>query len=193
MTSLDLRQNAKATETPKRGASIRNTHPYIPLYVDDYEAATAHLTPEEDGVYNRLLRLSWRTQGCSLPNDPAWIARKIRLSADDFERVCRPILGEFFELWRRRWYSPALQRWIAREADKGKRDRRGVEAAVRAFILERDGYRCTYCGDSEGPFHVDHILPVAAGGGDEFENLTCACAPCNLSKGAKLLSDWRAS
>jgi uncharacterized protein YdaU (DUF1376 family) len=78
------------------------THPYIPLYVDDFEAATAHLTPEEDGIYNRLLRLCWRTPGCSLPNDPAWIARKIRLSPADFERLAMPVLGEFFVLVRGR-------------------------------------------------------------------------------------------
>lgn len=31
--------------------------PYFPLYVDDYEADTPHLTLEEDGAFSRLLRL----------------------------------------------------------------------------------------------------------------------------------------
>lgn len=79
-----------------------STHPYIPLYIDDFEAATAHLTPEEDGIYNRLLRLCWRTPGCSLPNDHAWIARKIRMAADDFQRAGEPVLAEFFTLIRGR-------------------------------------------------------------------------------------------
>lgn len=78
------------------------THPYIPLYVDDYDAATAHLSAEEDGVYMRLLRLCWRTPGCSLPNDPAWIARKVRLSEADYERVAKPVIAEFFKLLRGR-------------------------------------------------------------------------------------------
>lgn len=85
------------------------THPYIPLYVDDFEAATAHLTPEEDGVYNRLLRLCWRTPGCSVPNDDAWIARKIRLSPTDYERVARPVIDEFFRVQRGRLFQKRLR------------------------------------------------------------------------------------
>lgn len=85
------------------------THPFLPLYVDDYDAATAHLTPEEDGIYCRLLRLCWRTPGCSLPNDHAWIARKIRLSLADFERVGLPVLNEFFKLQRGRLVQKRLK------------------------------------------------------------------------------------
>jgi len=86
-----------------------STHPYIPLYVDDFDAATTHLTIEEDGVYSRLLRLCWRTPGCSVPNDPTWIARKIRLSADDFERVARPVIEEFFRVQRGRLVQKRLK------------------------------------------------------------------------------------
>lgn len=90
-----------------------STHPYIPLYVDDFEAATAHLSPEEDGLYNRLLRLCWRTPGCSLPDDPAWIARKIRVSPEVFERTVQQLLSEFFTRSRGRW----IQRRLKREYD----------------------------------------------------------------------------
>lgn len=86
-----------------------STHPYLPLYVDDYEAATAHLTPEEDGIYNRLLRLCWRTPGCSLPNDAAWIARKVRLSTADYERVAKPVVEEFFKVSRGRLIQKRLK------------------------------------------------------------------------------------
>lgn len=86
-----------------------STHPYIPLYVDDYDAHTGHLTPEEDGVYSRLLRLAWRTPGCSLPDDHGWIARKIRLGAEDYERVGRPVLIEFFKLVRGRFVQKRLK------------------------------------------------------------------------------------
>lgn len=70
--------------------------PYMPLYVDDYEADTPHLTLEEDGVYNRLLRLCWRTSGCSVPDDPKWIARKMRVDLDTYHRLVEPIIREFF-------------------------------------------------------------------------------------------------
>jgi uncharacterized protein YdaU (DUF1376 family) len=80
------------------------SHPYMPLYVDDFEAATAHLSMEEDGIYNRLLRLAWRTPGCSLPADHDWIARKIRCDFELFERSALPILREFFSLRRGRYF-----------------------------------------------------------------------------------------
>jgi uncharacterized protein YdaU (DUF1376 family) len=85
------------------------SHPYLPLYVDDYEAATAHLTAEEDGIYGRMLRLCWRTPGCSLPNDHGWIARKVRLSAKDYERIGRPLVEEFFKLQRGRLVQKRLK------------------------------------------------------------------------------------
>lgn len=44
---------------------------------------------------------------------------------------------------------------------------------------------CAYCGaDSE---HVDHIVPRAAGGSDEWDNLTASCKRCNLAKGTTSL------
>lgn len=83
--------------------------PYIPLYVADYEADTAHLTLEEDGAYTRLLRLCWRTPGCSVPDDPKWIMRKMRVSADDYYRVIEPIIDEFFTRGMGRVFSARLQ------------------------------------------------------------------------------------
>lgn len=86
-----------------------STHPYIPWYVDDYDAHTAHLTPAQDGIYGRLLRLTWRTPGCSLPNDEVWIARKVRLSKADWERIGKGVLAEFFRLQRGRFIQKRLK------------------------------------------------------------------------------------
>ncbi|MBC7818425.1 MAG: HNH endonuclease [Planctomycetaceae bacterium] len=45
---------------------------------------------------------------------------------------------------------------------------------------------CGYCGvcedDAGGELTVDHFIPVAAGGGDDDENLVYACFRCNLFK-----------
>lgn len=70
--------------------------PYLPLFVDDYEAATAHLTLVEDGIYTRLLRLCWRTPGCRIPADIDWIARKIRVSNGAELAALKAVLKEFF-------------------------------------------------------------------------------------------------
>lgn len=55
---------------------------------------------------------------------------------------------------------------------------------LRFEILRRDGYTCRYCG-SKAPdvtLTVDHVVPVALGGGDEPNNLVTACADCNSGK-----------
>lgn len=72
--------------------------PYMPMFVADYEAATSHLTLAEDGAYSRLLRLCWMTPGCSVPNDPAWIARRMRIDAATYDAVVAPIIAEFFDV-----------------------------------------------------------------------------------------------
>lgn len=60
---------------------------------------------------------------------------------------------------------------------------------IRDRILSRDEYTCAYCGSDAD--HVDHIHPISKGGSNEDDNLTAACATCNISKGDRLLSEWR--
>jgi hypothetical protein len=61
-------------------------------------------------------------------------------------------------------------------------------ARARFLILRRDGFRCRYCGgtSAEARLHVDHVIPRAAGGSNDPENLVTACARCNIGKGAML-------
>lgn len=68
--------------------------PYFPLYPTDFEAKTSHLTLMEDGAYNRLLRLMWMTPGCSIPDDDAWIKRRMRCSDEEFQAVLT-VIDEF--------------------------------------------------------------------------------------------------
>lgn len=82
--------------------------PYFPLYVDDFEADTAHLTILEDGAYNRLLRLCWRSPGCKMPADEEWIFRKVRATTDEDRAIVRTILTEFFTKKGGKIFSPRL-------------------------------------------------------------------------------------
>ena len=66
-----------------------------------------------------------------------------------------------------------------------------ISTQLRRQVFERDGQVCAYCGNEEGPFHIDHRHPVAKGGKDTLSNLTVACRPCNLSKGAKSAAEWK--
>ena len=49
---------------------------------------------------------------------------------------------------------------------------------------------CFYCG-STNSIHADHIIPISKGGRHSIGNLLPACAKCNMSKGSKLLIEWR--
>lgn len=69
--------------------------------------------------------------------------------------------------------------------------RKAISKSVRFNIFKRDRFSCQYCG-AHPPgvlLHVDHIHPVAEGGTNDDDNLITACEPCNLGKGAGLLTD----
>jgi len=53
----------------------------------------------------------------------------------------------------------------------------------RKNILRRDGHRCQYCGRSDLPLTIDHVVPVSRAGEDGWDNLVCACVDCNNRKG----------
>ncbi len=72
--------------------------PYFPMYPTDFEADTSHLTLEEDGAYNRMLRLMWLTPNCSLPNDPKWIMRRMRINQQIYDDVVSVIIDEFMTI-----------------------------------------------------------------------------------------------
>src|ERR1700736_1928147 len=55
---------------------------------------------------------------------------------------------------------------------------------TRALVLERDNFRCKFCGATaeQEKLEVDHILPEALGGTDSLNNLATLCQPCNRGK-----------
>lgn len=68
--------------------------------------------------------------------------------------------------------------------------RKAISTKARFDIFKRDGFICQYCGAHPpmAVLHVDHITPVAGGGGNESSNLVTSCDKCNLGKGARSLS-----
>jgi HNH endonuclease len=64
-----------------------------------------------------------------------------------------------------------------------------IPASLRRFVIQRADNRCEYCGISQigqvATFHIDHIVPVVAGGETAAENLALACVSCSLRKGAR--------
>lgn len=69
---------------------------------------------------------------------------------------------------------------------------RKISSSIRFDIFQRDNHTCQYCGRTppEVKLVVDHLIPVAQGGTDIFENLVTSCEECNSGKSAKLIKDF---
>lgn len=70
------------------------------------------------------------------------------------------------------------------------------ESAIADFIKMVRGSKwvyCKYCDDKVPgkKAHIDHIIPLSRGGSHKPDNLCVSCAHCNLTKSAKLISEWK--
>lgn len=81
------------------------------------------------------------------------------------------------------------------ETDKG--------VTIRA-LREIGGDLCCYCGVlmdfargvrgdgiPSNRASLEHVVPISRGGGHTFENTALACHLCNVTKNAKLVSEWK--
>lgn len=63
--------------------------------------------------------------------------------------------------------------------------RKAMSKKIRFEIFKRDKFSCKYCGKSPANgsiLNVDHVIPVAHGGTNDFENLVTSCFDCNNGK-----------
>lgn len=63
-------------------------------------------------------------------------------------------------------------------------------AFTRFNVFLRDRFSCQYCR-SPKDLTFDHVLPRSKGGLTRWDNVVTACAPCNLTKGGKLMHEAR--
>jgi hypothetical protein len=58
-----------------------------------------------------------------------------------------------------------------------------------SLVIQRAGVRCEYCRLSQAgqaaTFHIDHVVPLVAGGQTTADNLALACVSCSLRKPAR--------
>jgi uncharacterized protein YdaU (DUF1376 family) len=72
--------------------------PWMPLYIADYRADTAHLSASEHGAYLLLIMHYWQTGG--LPDDDRQLARICCMTPAQW-KAARPIISTFFhDGWR---------------------------------------------------------------------------------------------
>lgn len=147
----------------------------MPLHIDAYLADTGHLTTLEHGAYLLLIMHYWRNGG--LPGDEALIRRYARLSVEQWSKSRHVLAALFNDGWQ-------VSRGCAAYRASTKPGRPAIPVDIRRYVMTRDGLVCAYCGDKEGPFHLDHIHPISRGGENTAENLCVACQACNCSKGA---------
>ena len=71
---------------------------------------------------------------------------------------------------------------------KAPNKRHCVTPSKRFRVVDRDGFKCQYCGATPGTseLHVDHIVPVCQGGTNEESNLITSCKTCNFGKSGKV-------
>lgn len=53
----------------------------------------------------------------------------------------------------------------------------------RKGIFARDNHQCQYCGETNLPLTLDHVVPISRGGTHEWTNLVTCCVTCNNQKG----------
>lgn len=192
---------------------------YVRLFFDDFEGGIIQLNSHERGVYFTLCLRYWATKRC-LYDDDRTLARACNCSVQAYKKAKAKLIdmgkiavvdgklyqpradAEYEDVLEEHIHAQSVERARARSLEKARKarwenhtpvGRAWLHPHTRAAVLERDGYRCVYCGDGDGPFHIDHVLPVSRGGSDDLENLTCACAACNLSKSNKTPDEWRAT
>ena len=64
-----------------------------------------------------------------------------------------------------------------------------IPAALRERVATAAHFRCGYCQTARAiigqPLHIEHIVPLAAGGQTSEDNLWLACPLCNGHKGTQ--------
>ena len=88
--------------------------PGLMLWTDAWVADTHHLSRDIRGAYMDLIIKMWRTPGCRVPNDDAWLAKNMPMTAEDVVQVLRPIIKEFCQTDGNWIFQKRLQREFVR-------------------------------------------------------------------------------
>lgn len=159
---------------------------------------------EQQGVYQRLLWISWRNVG--IPSDPVVLAKMLGLPAKRFAAQIWPAIAPCWSADSGRLIQKRQEEERARQPVDHLTDVQGDRflAARRARrvrmlgarrigrhtkvewrnLVEAIGGVCVSCR-ARGFLEKDHIVPVSRGGSDAIDNLQPLCVRCNRSKGTK--------
>lgn len=74
-----------------------------------------------------------------------------------------------------------------------RKSTRTIEQNTSWAVYRRDQYHCRYCGRSDVPLTVDHLILWEEGGPSTEENLMTCCRRCNKARGNMQYAEWLAS
>jgi 5-methylcytosine-specific restriction endonuclease McrA len=124
----------------------------------------------------------------------SWASKKKRMERDSAYREARNAeISEWKRLnpekvraWKAAWRRTPVARVASRLRERLARPvGRGVARHCRDLLV-RQKWLCAVCaGDLRDGKHLDHIIPIAAGGGSVAGNFQWLCQPCNLAKSAR--------
>lgn len=114
------------------------TVPYMPLYVADYLADTAHLTTIEHGAYLMLIMSYWQKGSAFTAPDEQTLnvrlANVARMSNGEWSKV-RPVMAEFFQVsleGAAKWYHKRIEEELGKFRAKSLKARdAGLASAQR--------------------------------------------------------------
>lgn len=91
---------------------------YYSFHINDYRAATAHLSNEEDLAYRRLIDMYYDTEN-KIPLDTHWVSRRIRVGI----KVVEAVLIDMFIRTEDGWMLPRCQEEIEHYHQNAQKNR----------------------------------------------------------------------
>jgi uncharacterized protein YdaU (DUF1376 family) len=94
--------------------------PGLMLWTDAWVADTCHLRGpigrQKRCIYIDLIIKMWRTPGCRVPNDDAWLAEHLFLTLEEVVELLRPVINEFCQTDGNWIFQKRLQKEFLRAA-----------------------------------------------------------------------------
>ena len=176
--------------------------------------------PQSDFCVDRASKdgLSHRCKTCACAQQKRWYRANLQ-RCKDYNKAWRRAHRNYFKAWNRAFrlahpgYMSAWEiahprhreDWASRNPERQKdirltcttnrriREKRlFLERVSRRKVYERDAGRCHICGKkAPKTWHLDHLIPLAAGGEHSYKNVAVSCPKCNRKKHTKRCAQLR--
>ncbi len=105
---------------------------------------------------------------------PLWLQNAVIIAGTLAALAAHRVLG-------RVRFAPSRTKWKRVPFTRSQR------TAIKDRLYAEQRGKCVLCSRRfpKDIFEIDHIMPVARGGGNDIRNLQILCPPCNRRKGAR--------